>query len=75
MDHRDETCRRMEAIYDQLHSSYCQFNDDDSPTPSECFSYPSDREHVQSLRTPKDLETGLHVFNVGILLLYLKLMI
>jgi len=62
MDHRDETRRRMEEIYHQLHSAYCQFNNN-SPPQSECFSYSGDiSERVQSLQTPKDLEIGLHPF-------------
>lgn len=66
MDHRDETFRRMEEIYHQLHSAYCQFNNT-SPPQSECFSYSGDiSERVQSLHTPKDLETGLYLFNAGI---------
>lgn len=65
MDHRDETFRRMEEIYHQLHSAYCQFNNT-SPPQSECFSYSGDiSERVQSLHTPKDLETGLYLFNAG----------
>lgn len=63
MDHRDENCRRMEEIYDQLHSAYCQFNTSSSQT--DCFSYAGDRERAQSLQIPEDMETGLHLSNSG----------
>lgn len=75
MDHRDANCRRMEEIYDQLHSAYSQFGT--SSTQSGCFGYPGQREHaqshpipghkehVQSRPIPFDLERGLHLFNDG----------
>ncbi|XP_073224960.1 CSC1-like protein RXW8 [Cicer arietinum] len=59
MDHRDENCRRMEEIYDQLHSAYCQFNTSSSQT--DCFSYAGDRERAQSLQIPEDMETGKEI--------------
>ncbi|TKY74942.1 CSC protein RXW8 [Spatholobus suberectus] len=56
MDRRDERCGRMEQIYEQLHSEYCQFT---GSTQSECFSsHQGDRELV---RTPQDLEPGTEI--------------
>ncbi|WVZ21511.1 hypothetical protein V8G54_008833, partial [Vigna mungo] len=54
MDRRDERCGRMEQIYEQLTSAYCQFS---SSNQSECFSsHQGEREDV---RTPQDMEKGL----------------
>ncbi|XP_052731869.1 CSC1-like protein RXW8 isoform X6 [Vigna angularis] len=51
MDRRDERCGRMEQIYEQLSSAYCQFSSSDQ---SECFSsHQGEREDV---RTPQDME-------------------
>ncbi|XP_014501643.1 CSC1-like protein RXW8 isoform X3 [Vigna radiata var. radiata] len=50
MDRRDERCGRMEQIYEQLTSAYCQFS---SSNQSECFSSQGEREDV---RTPQDME-------------------
>lgn len=63
MDHRDANCRRMDEIYDQLHSAYSQFST--NSTHSGCFGYPGDRERAQSRPIPIDLERGLHLFNDG----------
>lgn len=59
MDQRDEHCGRLEEIYEQLHSAYCQFT---SSGQSECSSHQS-REHIQ---TPEeDSKTGLLLSNGG----------
>lgn len=61
MDRRDERCGRMDQIYEQVQSAYCQAT---HSTQSECFSsHQGDREHV---RTPEELETGV-IFNVIII--------
>ncbi|XP_058781137.1 CSC1-like protein RXW8 isoform X2 [Vicia villosa] len=56
MDHRDANCRRMDEIYDQLHSAYSQFST--NSTQSGCFGYPGDRERAQSRPIPIDMERG-----------------
>jgi hypothetical protein len=71
MDHRDKNCGRMEEIYDQLHSAYCQFKN--SSTHAERFSYPGDKERVQRLQIPEDLETGFYLFNGGDFTFILKI--
>ncbi|KAL5189813.1 CSC1-like protein HYP1 [Glycine soja] len=56
MDRRDERCGRMDQIYEQVQSAYCQAT---HSTQSECFSsHQGDREHV---RTPEELETGKEI--------------
>ncbi|PNX82046.1 ERD (early-responsive to dehydration stress) family protein, partial [Trifolium pratense] len=55
MDTRDKNCGRLEEIYDQLHSAYCQFKN--SSTLAERFSYP-DKERIQRLQSSENLETG-----------------
>lgn len=60
MDRRDERCGRMEQIYEQLTSAYCQFS---SSNQSECFSSQGEREDV---RTPQDMEKGLLPYPVEV---------
>ncbi|KAG2400467.1 CSC1-like protein [Vigna angularis] len=61
MDRRDERCGRMEQIYEQLSSAYCQFSSSDQ---SECFSsHQGEREDV---RTPQDMEKGLLPYPVEV---------
>lgn len=56
MDRKDERCGRMEQIFEQLHSAYCQFT---SSSQSECFSsHQGEREIV---RTPEDVEPGKEI--------------
>ncbi|XP_057431039.1 CSC1-like protein RXW8 isoform X2 [Lotus japonicus] len=60
LDQRDEHCGRLEEIYEQLHSAYCQFT---SSGQSECSSHQS-REHIQ---TPEeDSKTGLEIIQQDI---------